>query len=88
MFPRLRYVWNGTRVAGSKKHLLLSSTFEIEDESFGFVLLMRMCRTCFYCKCELFLSLQTFTTLETITNATSAKQWLLDSAKEVRMDSM
>lgn len=28
-------------------------------------------------------TIQTFTTLETITNATSAKQWLLQSAKDV-----
>lgn len=28
---------------------------------------------------------QTFTTLETITNATSAKQWLLDTAKDVSL---
>ena len=32
--------------------------------------------------------LQTFTTLETITNAKSAKQWLLNSAKEVKNDSI
>ena len=32
-----------------------------------------------------FFSAQTFTTLETITNATSAKQWLLDTAKDVSL---
>ena len=30
-------------------------------------------------------SLQTFTTLETLTNANSAKKWLLDVAKEVNV---
>lgn len=32
-----------------------------------------------------FIPLKTFTTIETLTNATSAKNWLLDKAKNVSL---